>query len=206
MIPEFPIKKEDNYQSNRVDYLALSGDLEQALLIELKTDMESIDPEQIKLLKGAACKGIREIIVDLKAITISDSVKDSTQTRGKYFHLFRALEETSLIKFHDGDELEKLLPSGKLKTDLYKKYVENIELEKCPRLKVLYVLPENPGGEGYEQKKFKEINELMNDEKVVKKIHFGCFSEYVKDRGAIGSRFAKSLDCWKKRAGLCLPQ
>ena len=104
LIPEFPIKKKKNYQSNRVDYLALSGDLEQALLIELKTDMESIGPKQIKLLKGAACKGIREIIVGLKSITMSDSVKNNTQTRGKYFHLFRALKETGLIKIHDRDK------------------------------------------------------------------------------------------------------
>ena len=72
-------------------------------------------------------------------------------------------------------------------------------------MKVLYVLPENPGGEGYGQKKFKGINELMADDQV-KKMYFGCFSEYVKDLGVAGNRFADSLERWKKQAGLCLPQ
>ena len=45
IIPEFPLKK-DNYQSQNADYFALSADCKRALLVELKTDVGSLDDDQ----------------------------------------------------------------------------------------------------------------------------------------------------------------
>ena len=197
LIPEFPIKNREDNTSKKVDYLALQKSpdgksAQQAFLVELKTDVKSIKRDQISVLEDAACKGINEIIEDLKSIAMSESVKGSPQTRGKYFHLFRALEKTTLIEIPNGDELEKLLPSGKLKTDLYKEYVREIEIKECPRLEIVYILPE------------KSKNFPYNN---VRQIYFKEFLEYANNQGgAIGNRFAESLKRWEKQAGLCLPQ
>ena len=41
VIPQFPLKKKDNNQSDKVDFLALSKDDGKAFLVEIKTDMGS---------------------------------------------------------------------------------------------------------------------------------------------------------------------
>ena len=97
-----------NNQSKNVDYFALSQDRECAFLVELKTDMESIDrkreQERICLLKS---KTVTQIIDDLKLIAKSKSVRSNKHTRGKYFHLFLELEELGLINVPRRSDLEK---------------------------------------------------------------------------------------------------
>lgn len=41
VFPQFPLKKSDNNQSDKVDFLALSKDGGSAFLVEVKTDMGS---------------------------------------------------------------------------------------------------------------------------------------------------------------------
>ena len=194
LVPEFPIKKETNNQSKKADYLALSKDGERAFLIELKTDMRSIDEDQIKFLKCTARKGIDEIVEGLKSIAKSESVRRNPQTRGQYFRLFHELEECGLIKIPNRDDLEKLLPSGQCRTPEYEKCIEKVEIGKCPRsLEIVYILPDE---------RAEKIEALKRD---IRKIYFKDFSEHAKQQGIIGRRFSKSLDCWKKQAELCLP-
>ena len=58
LIPEFPIKKINNNQSTKVDYLALSDD--RALLVELKTDMASKGEKQEKFLCCTAKRKLKQ--------------------------------------------------------------------------------------------------------------------------------------------------
>ena len=51
VIPQFPLKKEENNQSYKVDFLAMSRDRSRAFLIELKTDMGSIKEEQHRYIE-----------------------------------------------------------------------------------------------------------------------------------------------------------
>ena len=204
LVPEFPIKKEEDNRSTKADYLALQksedgGPVKQAFLVELKTDMASLTSSkgqnQRNLLKEAANKGIGKIICGIKEIAMSKSVTKCPQTRAKYFHLLHDLKKLDLINIPNIDCLKKLLPSGKFSTDNYKSYVKNIEIRKCPKLKVVYIIPEGP-------------RDAKNEGSMhgIHQIPFEEFIKYAKNRGAIGSRFAKSLECWKKQAGSCPPQ
>lgn len=89
VIPEFPIKKTNNNQSNKVDYFALSKDRRIAFLVELKTDMASIECDQLNLLKNAACEGSRQLIKGVISIAKSDTVVNKPPVRRKYLHLLR---------------------------------------------------------------------------------------------------------------------
>ena len=147
LIPEFPIKKKNGNQSINVDYFALSQDGERAFLIELKTDMKSIDkkrePNRISVLKNAA---MAQIIDGLKSIAKSESVRRDPQTRGKYFRLFYELENMKLIKIPNRDDFEELLPRRQMKKPKYEQYIEEIYevgIGKSPSLKIVYVVPES---------------------------------------------------------------
>ncbi|MYC06965.1 MAG: hypothetical protein F4X57_07315 [Chloroflexi bacterium] len=87
VIPQFPLKKEDNNQSNNVDFFALSDNGECAFLIELKTDMASISKEQACYLKRAMKKDVDETLADITKISQRSEQKE------KYRHLLSALRE-----------------------------------------------------------------------------------------------------------------
>ena len=53
VIPQFPLKKSDNNQSDKVDFLALSKDGRRAFLVEIKTDMGSRREGQHEYLSRA---------------------------------------------------------------------------------------------------------------------------------------------------------
>ena len=201
LIPEFPIREEEttkkgsNNRSKKADYLAISEDGGRAFLIELKTDVASIDRDQIYFLKCASRRGMAKIICGLKSIAKSDSVRKNSAIRGKYFHLFNILKKLDLIRIPDIDCLKNLIPRGAMNKKEYECHIGNIEIRKCPKLEVVYILPEKPQNEN--------INDLMRD---VHQIPFEEFAECAKNRGAIGSQFAKSLKSWKRQAGLCPPQ
>ena len=95
VIPQFPLKKENNNQSDRVDFLAISQDRKRAFLVEIKTDLGSIVREQIDYLKRAQDRSLYCILHDLKIVA-----KASTSRR-KYFYLLRDLSEMDLIKLPD---------------------------------------------------------------------------------------------------------
>ena len=185
LIPEFPIKKGGNNQSKNVDYFALSQDRERAFLVELKTDMESIDrkreQERIRLLKS---KTATQIIDDLKLIAKSKSVRSNKHTRGKYFHLFLELKELGLIDVPRKSDLENLIPPRSMRKARYDECIDEITVSEYPSVEVVYVVPVD--GEplcGVEQ------------------INFDYFADHVEKRDVIGGRFSTSLRKWKKQAG-----
>ena len=203
LIPEFPIKKKSSNQSIKADYLALQDGepAKRAFLIELKTHMESINKKQIRDLKCTAHKGIGRVICGLKSIAASDSVARNRQIRGKYIHLLCALEALSLINIPDIGNFKNLCFRGrsqacpeKSKPDYYKCLVNGIRIRRCPELKVIYILPEEPKG---------GIKKIFDG---VELIYFDSFANHAKERGSIGRRFAESLSKWKEPAVLCPPQ
>lgn len=142
LIPEFPIKKslfqdDPTYQSINVDYLAVSADLTRGFLIELKTDMMSIDKEQVCRLKCASRKGIAEIVCGLKSIARSSSVTKSRVIRGKYYFLLKEIERLGLIRISDVDGFERVMKPGQFKKEIYDGHVEQIKNCTKMRLDVL---------------------------------------------------------------------
>jgi hypothetical protein len=90
IIPEFPISKKilklsDDNRSFKVDYMVITNT--KVFLVELKTDMKSIDTEQKKKMKDAASLGIQKLIEGLESI-----VKAST-SKLKYSNLLKQLEQ-----------------------------------------------------------------------------------------------------------------
>ena len=72
LIPEFPLKRREDNGSKKADYLALSTDRKHAFLIELKTDIASLETDRKKgrfcFLKRAVGRGMHELLCGLKCI------------------------------------------------------------------------------------------------------------------------------------------
>lgn len=80
VVPEFPLKKIENNQSNNVDYLFYLkrpfAAIDKWLLCELKTDDDSINLEQLQLYSRAKTKGMKLLLNDVMYIR-NASVKKS---------------------------------------------------------------------------------------------------------------------------------
>ena len=78
--PEFPIKKNNNNQSNNVDFLFYLkrpfAAIDKWLLCELKTDDDSINHEQIQLYSRAKARGMKVMLNDLTLIRNASIKKD----------------------------------------------------------------------------------------------------------------------------------
>ena len=199
LIPEFPIKSSestdnDNNLSKKVDYFALSQDGEHAFLIELKTDMRSIDKDQIEFLKYTARnRKVKDLVEDIIEILKPLKEKRRNQkraTRQKYIHLLSRLIELELVCY-DEEELYKKAFSNNSR-GVYQ-ILENVKPaswvnnKKCPKLEVVYILPKRPD---------MGIKDLMCDS--VRRIYFEDFANAI-DMGeeeGIGRLFAKRLREW----------
>ena len=97
LIPEFPIKSREDNRPDRVDYLALKQSqkdervCERGFLIELKTDMASIQGDQRRHLDKAAEKGLEHLVKDVLDIC------KTTDAKEKYVHLLYRLSELGLV-------------------------------------------------------------------------------------------------------------
>ena len=179
IVPQFPLKHEGSNQSNNVDFFALSECEKHAFLIELKTDMRSIDKKQKCYLRRAKCRGMRKVMEDLKTIA---QVERPEHLRRKYFHLLSALDELGLTKLPC--ELKRTMYADD-STGVYK-LIENIEILKSPILEkpeVVYVQP-RPCEE--------------NKVKGFKYIYFDEFADIVESQGDMGGLFAGYLRKWKE--------
>jgi hypothetical protein len=92
--PEFPIKKEGNNQSTNIDYLVYrtaKGSIGAAwILVELKTETESLGPEQLSVYESVRQKmQMRELMSDV------ETIKKATKKKAKY--------ETLLAQFKGRD-------------------------------------------------------------------------------------------------------
>lgn len=171
IVPEFPFNKEDDtYRSPKVDFFAHSADCDRAFLIELKTDMESLDPSQAKNLKGASKKKLTSLVHDVTLI----GTNPNTEQGEKYRHLLEYLSELELVD----------IPGGE-----YKQARQNVQREIEPE--IIYVLPNcnpaTPKGKG-DLKEVQKVADCI--------ITFEEIAKAIKGRGSIANRFALSLLEW----------
>ena len=189
MIPQFPLrqnrldprtKKRTNH-SNNVDFLALSEGCESAFLIELKTDMGSIDKKQICYLQRAKRRGMRKVLEDLK------SVVQASKEKRKYYHLLSALSELGLMSL-PGNLKSNIYPekSGSLKSS-----IDKISVLGSPRLEVVFVQPRPCKKKKVEGFKY---------------IYFDEFADCVNNQGKLGRQFACYLRKWIKDPAEQSPQ
>lgn len=208
IIPEFPIrlagledilerhrpprKRPLGFQSSRADYFAYSSKGAHSFIIELKTDMSSIGELQMELLVEAAKRRELERLV----CDVIDISKSKNVDRQKYFHLLYSLQELGLVNGVE-EVCYKEYPrvNFHVVVEGLKKVNVTNAAKGCPKPKVVYIIPEGP-------------RDAKNEGSMhgIHQIPFEEFIKYAKNRGAIGSRFAKSLECWKKQAGSCPPQ
>ena len=189
LIPEFPIKNEGNNRSIKADYLALEepkdGEPPKAFLVELKTDMASIDKNQLRDLRCAAKLGLERLVQGVIEIC------QSTNQRRKYAHLLKLLSCLDLVNAFP------LLPRWCCKTKWgYAGLRDGIRNNVTERtsLKLVYVAPQK--------------DEKLEEAKIPT-IDFKCFADIIEkgDPDGIRRTFACHLRSWAKEcAGTPYPR
>ena len=98
LVPEFPVRIGTIYQnvpinkSYKIDYVALTTKADKAILIELKTEGFSLNPEQDKYLLAAQKVGLTRLLEGLLDIF------RATNSKRKYFCLLQHLESMELLR------------------------------------------------------------------------------------------------------------
>lgn len=139
LLPEFPLKQPDSALSDKVDYMAVTSDLSRAVLVELKTDMGSLRPNQNAYLVAAKKRGMSALLEDLRVIVHAQTKK---QHRKKYFHLLTELAAIGLLTLPK--ELETCIYARNSR-GLAKLIDQIVITQALPTLELVYVLPNRPG-------------------------------------------------------------
>lgn len=177
IIPEFPLKKSDSNQSNKVDFFALSGVGEDVYLIELKTDVDSLREAQDNYLKCASQKTLHHLIEDVKCVACA------SRSYGKYAQLLRRLSRLELI----GDVSHAWDKAFASKHAGWSSAVRRI-INKAPKRKpeLVYIVPDCSKAR-------------QGKHSIPEDAHCICFEEVahvVGEHVPIGKRFAESLWRW----------
>ena len=183
VIPQFPLKKTKNNQSDKVDFLALSTDGGKSFLIEIKTDMGSRREGQHEYLSRARERGMACILSEFKEIAMA------SKSRKKYFHLLSALSEMGLIRMPK--ELEEMMSRGETRGST--KLIGDIDFQHSAnsQIEVIFVQPRKYQSDG--QRGFRYI-------------YFDEFANSIEKLGELGYLVAKYLRRWKADAGMCPPE
>ena len=183
IIPQFPLKKPNNNRSDKVDFFVLSNDAGRAFLVELKTDMGSMNKKQCKYLKRASNKEMRSILSDIKVMA------QASKSRGKYYHLINALSDLKLLRLPCQPKEMKC----KEKTTVSAKYIKGIKVTVATDLKpvIVYVQPRKDAS-----------IDTQND---FKYIDFEGFAKSIESCGDLGSLLACYLRRWKTDPGSVPP-
>ena len=91
VIPEFPIKTGDGERTFNVDFAVLTHGGANVFLVELKTDSNSIDAEQLCKMRGKGLRPFHRLVDDIR-----DVAKASPQ-KAKYLHLVFELNRAGVI-------------------------------------------------------------------------------------------------------------
>ena len=188
VIPQFPLRKEENNQSYKADFFVLSGCGNRAFLIEIKTDIDSRNSSQDQYLKAASKKSMRCILSDLKKMAGRKNLKKSS--RRKYLHILYELGEVGLVKMPGA--LRNIEWSEGSAWGVF----DNIdEIGVC---KSLHVKPEIV---------YIQPNEHCCDKPdVFRYIYFKEVVKSVNDQGKLGKLLACYLQKWELPAGECPPK
>lgn len=214
VIPEFPLRigtlfsedelaqmrTENEYapgvnQSYNVDYVAFSADCKTAFLVELKTDMGSIDDDQKKYLHRA--REIKGGLGPLVGGIVDICGSKGTRKRSKYVHLLDILASLELVTVPNREELHrKTFPKPRSGWSDAFKDVEPTVDGKLESTRVIYFQPRKPKRESGK-------GELGQDFKFI------CFEEVadvVQRFGDLGCIFANYLRQWTEDPGRQAPR
>ena len=180
VIPQFPLKKRDNKQSDKVDFFALSKDGGRAFLVEIKTDMGSRRERQYEYLSKAKERGMACILSELKEIAMA------SKSRKKHLHLLSALSEMGLLALPI-ELKEKIL---RMETRGSTRLIGEIDVSRSAdaQIEVVFVQPRNYQSDG--QRGFRYI-------------YFDEFANSIESLGELGYLLARYLRRWKSDAGMC---
>ncbi len=104
IIPELPyLKNASSNRSPKVDFFAVSKDCKHAFLVEIKTDMNYLDKEQVDNLTKAAENGMDRIIGNIRCM--ANNTKNA-QSSKKYQCLLHALESLVTHNAHTAPEIK----------------------------------------------------------------------------------------------------
>ncbi len=212
VIPEFPLRIGTLYgekkptpvpaehgrapganQSYNVDYVGFSMDRSTAFLVELKTDMSSIDDYQKDYLNAARNKQLGPFVEGIIEICKSKG----TRKRSKYVHLLHLLAQLELVKITDQDKLYRhTFPAPRRGwTDAF----GGVELTvdgKLEHTRVIYIQPHNANGESGKSE----------DDNNFQYIYFEDVAEVVQRYGDVGCAFAHYLRRWAEDPGRRYPR
>ena len=183
VIPQFPLKKSNNNQSDRVDFLAISKNGERAFLVEIKTDLDSRREQQDAYLDKAKKKDLASLLSTFKEVAIASS------SRRKYLRLISALADMELLGLSAAlkEKIRDCEPRGS--TQL----IRDIEVI-CPvstKMEVLFIQPHK-----YEKKKHGDFHY----------IYFDKFADCIEGDGKLGCLFAEYLRRWQTPPAKCPPK
>jgi hypothetical protein len=181
LIPEFPLKRENNNGSCKVDYLAFNTDLTRSYLIEIKTDFASLKIEQLQTYLNARADGIHKKMED-----IFFDIYKATKEKRKYQHLIKLVEQVSL-----GIEPDKNDKFLSYRCEAIKKFA------KTGKPEIYLVIPSLPTNNTL-SKKVRELIKFIDRNKImIKCIDFAEYRETVLSfNDELSQTFADSLSEW----------
>ena len=194
VIPEFPLRKGTLFsckdlkkpnQSYKVDYVAFSKCCKTAFLVELKTDMNSIDKDQEEYLRLARDK--RKFGMFVEGVV---KIFDATKHKPKYAHLLHRLGKLELVRIPNRNGLYEKTISFPLPdwVEAFDRVEPAVEGKlKCTR--VIYIQPR--------ERKPKQDFEY---------IYFEDVAAIVQRFGDLGCIFANYLRQWTENPGRQAPR
>ena len=183
LIPQFPLKKATNNQSDKIDFFALSKDGAKAFLIEIKTNMGSRREGQHEYLSMARERGMVCILSELKEIA------EASKSRKKYLHLLSALSEMGLLALPR--ELKEMMLRGKTRGSTKLIAEIDVSYSSTSQTEVIFVQPRKDGTgarRGFQCISFKE------------------FADTIESLGQLGYLLARYLRRWEEDPGMCPPK
>ena len=182
VIPQFPLKKAGNNQSDKVDFFAMSKSGDRAYLVEVKTDMDSLRLEQHEYLSKVRKRGLARILSEFKKITVA------SRSRKKYFHLINALSVMGLLSLPE--ELKQMMRRGETRGST--RLIQDIEVLDSIESKIEVVFVQPHKHEVDRQNGFHHI-------------YFDEFANRIESAGELGCLLAGYLRRWETGPGCCPP-
>ena len=173
LIPEFPVRIGTIYpsininRSFKIDYLALSADAQEAILVELKTEGRSRRGKQDRYLDKAQDVGLPALLDGVLAIF------RATSARRKYFHLLDSLGRMGLLDIPAA--MYDIISRDSLQgiTEASRDVKVTCPVQRC---RVVYV---QPNGEGPDIVSFDDFRAIV-----------------ARHGDVVSARFAQSLEEW----------
>ena len=151
LIPEFPFTKSDESANpSYIDYVVFSECGKTVYLVELKTAMKSIEPEQVESCSDLNTRGFSSILGEVKRI----AVRTDKDNHPIYAHLLHALFESPYCKVDSDFESQyssvcrSNCEDSKIKPAMWRSDMEKLmedlreEVDKRdPEVKVVYIQP-----------------------------------------------------------------